>query len=63
MFNTWTNGTNSLIAIPLEYVYYLGIPLLFLVLVAWIFRSGKKRQYANDGNIPFNRDSRDGKAG
>lgn len=36
-----------------EYSLYLGIPLVFLLIVAWIFRPGAKKRYEADGNLPF----------
>lgn len=36
-----------------EYWHYLGIPLLFLAIVAWIYRPTAKKRYEADGNIPF----------
>ena len=36
-----------------EYGLYLGIPLVFLLIVAWIFRPGAKKRYEADGNLPF----------
>jgi cbb3-type cytochrome oxidase subunit 3 len=36
-----------------EYWHYFGIPLLFLAIVAWIYRPTAKKRYEADGNIPF----------
>jgi cbb3-type cytochrome oxidase subunit 3 len=35
------------------YGLYLGIPLLFLAIVAWVYRPGAKKRYQADGNLPF----------
>ncbi|MFA5082858.1 MAG: CcoQ/FixQ family Cbb3-type cytochrome c oxidase assembly chaperone [Hydrogenophilaceae bacterium] len=36
-----------------DYSLYFGIPLLFLAIVAWVFRPGAKKRYQADGKIPF----------
>jgi cbb3-type cytochrome oxidase subunit 3 len=36
-----------------EYGLYLGIPLVFLLIVAWIYRPSAKKRYEADGNLPF----------
>lgn len=36
-----------------EYWLYWSIPLLFLAVVAWIYRPSAKDDYKADGNIPF----------
>jgi cbb3-type cytochrome oxidase subunit 3 len=36
-----------------EYGLFIGLPLLFLVVVAWIFRPEAKRRYEEDGKLPF----------
>ena len=41
-----------------EYGPYLGIPLVFLLIVAWIFRPGAKKRYEADGNLPFYEDEK-----
>jgi cbb3-type cytochrome oxidase subunit 3 len=35
---------------------YWAIPLLFLVVVAWIYRPTAKKRYKADGSIPFEGD-------
>mgnify|MGYP001189045335 CR=1 FL=1 len=35
------------------YGLILGLPLLFLLVVAWVFRPGAERRYRKDGEIPF----------
>ena len=42
-----------------EYGLYLGIPLIFLALVAWIYRPSAKKRYQADGNIPFYGDKKE----
>jgi cbb3-type cytochrome oxidase subunit 3 len=44
---------DHLINLLVEYGLYLGIPLTFLVVVAWIYRPNAKKLYQADGNIPF----------
>ena len=39
------------------YAWYLLIPLVFIALIAWIYRPGAKGRYVADGKIPFNEDS------
>ena len=36
-----------------EYGLFLGIPLIFLVVVAWLYRPGSGSRYREDGEIPF----------
>lgn len=38
------------------YGLFLGLPLLFLVIVAWVYRPGAKRAYRADARIPFAED-------
>jgi cbb3-type cytochrome oxidase subunit 3 len=44
-----------------EYWLYLGIPLVFLAIAAWVYRPNAKKRYEADGNIPFEGDKNDGK--
>lgn len=44
-----------------EYWRYLGIPLIFLAVVAWIYRPSAKKNYEADGNIPFVGERNNGK--
>lgn len=37
----------------IEYWLYLGIPLAFLAIVAWVYRPAAKTRYQADGEIPF----------
>lgn len=41
-----------------EYGLFLGVPLVFLSIVLWIYRSGAKKRYQDDGDIPFNNDDK-----
>jgi cbb3-type cytochrome oxidase subunit 3 len=45
----------------LPWLWWLGVPLLFVLLVLYIFRPGAKRRYRKDARIPFEeeRDDRD----
>ena len=36
-----------------QYSTYVGIPLLLLAVVAWIYRPSARRRYEEDGHIPF----------
>jgi cbb3-type cytochrome oxidase subunit 3 len=36
-----------------KYGLYFGIPLLFVAIVAWIYRPSAKKRYQADGNLPF----------
>jgi cbb3-type cytochrome oxidase subunit 3 len=44
-----------------EYWPYFGVPVVFLAVVAWIYRPGAKRRYKADGSIPFEGDESEGK--
>ncbi len=45
-----------------EYWLYFGIPLIFLTIVAWVYRPSAKMRYEADGNIPFVGDKNEVKA-
>jgi cbb3-type cytochrome oxidase subunit 3 len=45
-----------------EYWLYLGIPLVFLAIVACVYRPTAKRRYQADGNIPFEGDKNESKS-
>lgn len=47
---------SQLVNMLTEYGLYLGIPLVFLAAVAWIYRSSAKKRYEDDGEIPFRED-------
>lgn len=36
-----------------EYGLFLGIPLVFVAVVIWIYRPSAKKRYLADGNLPF----------
>ncbi len=46
-----------------EYGLFLGIPLIFLAVVAWIYRPGARKRYQDDGKIPFAEDKKGPKEG
>jgi len=46
-----------------EYYIYLGIPLVFVAVVLWVYRPSAKRRYEADAKIPFAEDARTDKAG
>ena len=41
-----------------QYGLFLGIPLLFIGIVIWVFRPGAKKRYEADANLPFYGDKR-----
>ena len=45
-----------------QYGVFFGLPLLFLLIVAWIYRPGAKKRYQADGNLPFYGDKKADKA-
>lgn len=47
---------NQIANMPGEYWLFLGIPLAFVALMAWIFRPTAKQRYLADGDIPFDGD-------
>ncbi len=52
---------NQFLNMLAEYALFLGIPLAFLLVVAWIYRTSAKKRYQADGNIPFHGDIKEGK--
>lgn len=52
---------DSLLHIISEYGLFLGIPLAFLAVVAWIYRPSARRRYEDDGRIPFPSEKADAK--
>jgi len=40
-----------------DYGWFVGVPLVFLVVVAWVYRPGARRRYQRDGAIPFDDDA------
>ena len=37
----------------LDYLYIVGIPLIFIGVIAYIYRPGAKRRYRQDAQIPL----------
>jgi cbb3-type cytochrome oxidase subunit 3 len=44
---------NEVFNVVAEYWLYWSVPLIFLTIVAWIYRPSAKKRYKADGNIPF----------
>jgi cbb3-type cytochrome oxidase subunit 3 len=44
---------NALWEFVQDYGWFIGIPILFLVVVAIIYRPGAKKEYQEDAEIPF----------
>lgn len=42
-----------------QYGWFIGAPLLFVIVVAYIFRPSARKRYEQDGEIPFEDDSSD----
>ncbi len=40
-----------------EYGWFIGVPLTFVALVAWVYRPGARRRYQQDGTILFDDDA------
>lgn len=40
-----------------EYGWFVGVPLVFLAVVAWVYRPGARRRYQRDAAIPFEDDA------
>ena len=36
-----------------QYGWFIGVPLLFLIVVAYVFRPSARKRYQRDGEIPF----------
>ncbi|MDD5176355.1 MAG: cbb3-type cytochrome c oxidase subunit 3 [Sterolibacterium sp.] len=49
---------NQFVSMLSEYGLFLGIPLVFLAIVAWVCRPSAKKRYQADGNIPFSGDKK-----
>ncbi len=45
-----------------QYGVIIGMPLLFMAIVAWIYRPDAKKRFQADGNIPFYGDKKAAKA-
>lgn len=44
---------NSLVEIFTAYGLFFGIPLIFLLIVVWVYRPGAGKRYREDGEMPF----------
>ncbi|MDD5389622.1 MAG: CcoQ/FixQ family Cbb3-type cytochrome c oxidase assembly chaperone [Gallionellaceae bacterium] len=44
---------DQLVDLFTQYGLFFGLPLLFLLVVAWIYRPSAKKRYQADGNLPF----------
>lgn len=40
-----------------EYGWLISVPLVFVALVAWVYRPSARRRYQQDGAIPFDDDA------
>ena len=38
------------------YLWFIGIPLIFVLVVIYVFRPGARRKYRRDAEIPFRDD-------
>lgn len=47
---------NQLINLLREYGLFLGLPLLFLGIVFWIYRPGARKRYEEDARLPFEKE-------
>ena len=52
---------DQLVDLFAKYGLFLGIPLVFLGIVIWIYRPSAKKRYQADGNLPFYGDKKDDK--
>ncbi|MDY6980709.1 MAG: cbb3-type cytochrome c oxidase subunit 3 [Pseudomonadota bacterium] len=41
----------------LEYLWLIGIPLIFIAIVAYVYRPGARQRYRHDAEIPLNEQS------
>jgi cbb3-type cytochrome oxidase subunit 3 len=44
---------------PVFYLWYIGIPVVFLLVIIYVFRPGARRKYRRDAEIPFREDTQD----
>lgn len=44
---------DQLVDLIMQYGLFLGIPLIFLAIVIWVYRPSAKKRYEADGNLPF----------
>ncbi len=41
-----------------EYAFFIGIPLIFIGVVIWVFRPSAKKRYQEDAKLPFSNDKK-----
>lgn len=41
-----------------EYGWFIGVPVVFILIALWIFRPGAKKGYEEDGKLPFDESER-----
>jgi cbb3-type cytochrome oxidase subunit 3 len=46
----------SLLDLLSRYGWFFGVPIVFLVVIAWVFRPGAGRRYRKDAKMPFEDD-------
>jgi cbb3-type cytochrome oxidase subunit 3 len=44
---------------PGFYLWYIGIPVVFVLVILYVFRPWARRKYRRDAEIPFREDSQD----
>ena len=44
---------DAIINFVTQYAFFIGIPLLFIGIVIWVFRPSAKYRYQADANLPF----------
>ncbi len=50
------NNMTDFFDILSTYGLFLGIPILFLLIVFWVYRPGARRRYEDDARLPFEED-------
>ncbi len=53
---------DRLVNLITQYGLFLGIPLIFLAIVIWVYRPSAKKRYEADGNLPFYGDKKANKS-
>lgn len=53
---------DRLIELLATYGVYIGIPLVFLIIVVWVYRPSAKERYQAAGNLPFYGEHKQGKS-
>lgn len=41
------------------WIWFIGIPVVFVLILLYVFRPGAKRRYRSDAQIPFRDDDND----